>query len=265
MQLSGLSSSVFSRLLRRNPPEEENVQVSTPRNDEPEANIHITDLDESSRTSYSETQSMNLNYHDEESQHSVNVEWESRPEEPDTRLRVSDNQNQISDEESRHSVNVEWESRPDEPERNDTRLRVSDNQSQISNHNRDDPEQPTSMLEVDEPVIQLTEDDSAEPETLQLQKESKKHDMLPPCQCTRLKCFTKFDDNERKEIWKKFWTKDYRLRKHFLLMNMTERSVGRHCGAGTRKRKTSSWSYELAGKIVCKLMFLRTLGMFDLY
>ena len=74
---------------------------------------------------------MNLNYHDEESQHSVNVEWESRPEEPDTRLRVSNNQSQISDEESRHSVNVEWESRPDEPERNDTRLRVSDNQSQI--------------------------------------------------------------------------------------------------------------------------------------
>ena len=63
VQLSGLSSSVFSRLLRRNPPEEENVQVSTPRNNEPEANIHITDLDESSRTSYSETQSMNERGH----------------------------------------------------------------------------------------------------------------------------------------------------------------------------------------------------------
>jgi hypothetical protein len=64
LQSSGLSFSVFSRLLRRpNPPEEENVNVTTPSNDETDAGLRITELDESSGNSYSEAQSVNLAFY----------------------------------------------------------------------------------------------------------------------------------------------------------------------------------------------------------
>ena len=41
---------------------------------------------------------------------------------------------------------------------------------------------------------------------------------------------------------------------------MSKKSIGRHTGTGAGKQTLVSWSYQLAGKKVCKSMFLRTLG-----
>ena len=158
----------------------------------------------------------------------------------------------VNNEESQNSVGVDWEKHQEELD--DTRL-ISDAVSLNANCDGDNSRVLSPPLSA-----QAGAEDPAEPENYQLQKESNKHVMLSPCHCTRMKCYKKFTDDERKNIWRKFWTGNYCARKKFIVLNMTQKSVERHCGKGIRKMKTSSWCYQLMGKTVCKLMFLRTLG-----
>ena len=240
IQSSGLSrASVFSRLFRRPDPSElENVEIFTPSNDEAD----ITDLDESSR--YSQSQSRN----------------------------VSEVQPVIIDEDSRNSIDVEWDKLPDECEENDTRLDIFETRtveiSTLGNSDEpeesipNDPEPAIPSADNIEPAVTLT----AEVDTDSIKSEAnrirtmKKHEILLPCQCEKLKCSSNISEEERRRIWTHYWSLSYPYRKHWLKMNMSKKSIGRHTGTSAGKQKLVSWSYQLAGKRVCKSMFLRTLG-----
>ena len=92
--------------------------------------------------------------------------------------------------------------------------------------------------------------------------------VLPPCKCSKRKCFEKFTEQWRKEINEKFWSlPGYNERKQWLNEHLKRDDVKRR-RVGPSKgvfKKTETRTYilpDLGGSSVevCRIFFLRTLG-----
>ena len=267
-QSSGLSAGIFSRLLNRSPDQENSREITEGESTvedtcEPDsANIDdddgyfIADLDESSRLSHDISESRTLMIdQDEDSQHSINVDWDQLPEEPQENQRghriLETGYCAIADTEQTVTSNSETITEQTDTSINGTEQTETSNETEQTKSSNE-TEQTNASNETELTNTRTTPADSG-----------KKHELLSPCGCARLKCTLNISEEERKHIHSNYWSLDYSGRRSWLKSNMSEKVVNRHRGStGSRKEKKSSWTYSLAGKVVCKSMFLRTLGMY---
>ncbi|XP_005103395.1 uncharacterized protein LOC101845632 [Aplysia californica] len=97
------------------------------------------------------------------------------------------------------------------------------------------------------------------------QGNSKDHPVLPPCNCSRLRCSEKMTEDERQKINEAYWgLKSLTKRRQWMLDHMQRQLINITCKKWLGKKSESRTFYfpDQFGQLfrVCKDFFLRTLG-----
>ena len=94
--------------------------------------------------------------------------------------------------------------------------------------------------------------------TIQEKVEDEKQ-MLPPCNC-RAACYSKITDDERVQIHRKYWDSSYKEKRTWILQSIAVEGIKRRRADESSSRRSKSRKYNLNGEVVCKVMFMSTLG-----
>ena len=87
-----------------------------------------------------------------------------------------------------------------------------------------------------------------------------KHPLLSPCACIRLLCHTKLTEEQRSELWREFWELNYESQRLWISSHCSRENVKQRKTDAENKKRNVSYQYQLNGVMVCKQMFLRTIG-----
>lgn len=91
-----------------------------------------------------------------------------------------------------------------------------------------------------------------------LEKLRSEHPMLSPCSCKK-QCIQKICEDERQLIWTHYWHLDRLQRREFILRRVDRLPTSCRTKGVSRRNYTLVWT--LNDIIVCKVFFLRTLGL----
>ena len=82
--------------------------------------------------------------------------------------------------------------------------------------------------------------------------------MLSACECKRMKCSSKLTEEDRADIWTQFHSLTYSSQRTFIVKHVKTKAKQRNNKADSRRNAT--FEYTLKDFIICKTMFIRTLG-----
>ena len=90
-------------------------------------------------------------------------------------------------------------------------------------------------------------------------KSAEKYPILSPCECKRMKCSSKLNEDDRQDIWGHFHSLTYSSQRAFIVKHVKAKDVS--CRKNhVNSRRSSTFEYTLKDFIICKTMFIRTLG-----
>ena len=93
------------------------------------------------------------------------------------------------------------------------------------------------------------------------ERDRSKHPMLQSCEgkSCRKKCHEKITEDQRRDIWQRFWQMDYNRRRTWLATNIVEKDKKYQTTHG-KSRRSNTRIWTLGSNVVCKTFFLNTLG-----